>query len=297
MTSLNILLVGDESSAMRTLQQIEKTDHNVTGVVTTAPDETTVPAALWNYAQKKNYPRWDSRLVKEASFASIARDRAIDLLLNVHSLYLIHDDVLAAPKIGSFNLHPGPLPEFAGLNTVSWAILTGATDYGVTLHEMVGRIDAGRIAYESRFVITPHETALSLYSKCQRGGIPLVMQLIAQVATDPSDIPFQSQDLSRRRYFSGKSPLDGLIEWNQPAGKIDALVRACDYLPFSSPWGHPLALVDDRELTITKTSLTGITCDIAPGESRLVENKLQVATADEWLQVDRVLHKGKSVPV
>ena len=42
-------------------------------------------------------------------------------------IFLIKDEILHAPAIGSFNLHPAPLPRYAGLNSVSWAIPSEAS--------------------------------------------------------------------------------------------------------------------------------------------------------------------------
>ena len=70
-------------------------------------------------------PILPSTSVRDPEFAEWMRSEEIDLLLNVHSLYVIHADLVAAPRTGSFNLHPGPLPEYAGLNAPSWAIYHG----------------------------------------------------------------------------------------------------------------------------------------------------------------------------
>ena len=67
--------------------------------------------------------------------------------MNVHSLFLIHP-WSSAPTIGSFNLHPGPLPEYAGLNVPSWAIYEGEKrSHGVTVHWMDEGVDTGPIAW------------------------------------------------------------------------------------------------------------------------------------------------------
>ena len=67
-------------------------------------------------------------LVREERFAAFLETREIDLLLNVHSLFVIRPDALRAPTIGSFNLHPGLPPRYAGLNAPSWAIYHGSTN-------------------------------------------------------------------------------------------------------------------------------------------------------------------------
>ena len=101
------------------------------------------------------------------------RSEEIDLLLNVHSLYVIHADLVAAPRTGSFNLHPGPLPEYAGLNAPSWAIYHGESRHTVTVHWMEPGIDTGAIAYETSFEIAEDDTGLSLSARCVREDCPV----------------------------------------------------------------------------------------------------------------------------
>src|SRR5580692_7331177 len=69
--------------------------------------------------------------VKDPELAESLRSAQVDLLLNVHSLYIIHQGVLAVPRLGAYNLHPAPLPRYAGLNSVSWAIYHGEKEHGV----------------------------------------------------------------------------------------------------------------------------------------------------------------------
>ncbi len=73
------------------------------------------------------------------------------MLINVHSLLIMRGDVVEAPSIGSFNLHPGPLPGHAGLNAPSWAIFNDEARHAVTLHWMTAGIDTGAIVSEAWF--------------------------------------------------------------------------------------------------------------------------------------------------
>ena len=67
---------------------------------------------------------------------------------------------LHAPPVS--NLHPGPLPQYAGLNVPSWAIYNGEVTHGVSLHRMDSGIDTGPIAYQASVLIGPRDTGLSL---------------------------------------------------------------------------------------------------------------------------------------
>ena len=82
-------------------------------------------------------------MVKDPALAESLRSEPVDLLLNVHSLYIVHQNVLAVPRSGAYNLHPAPLPRYAGLNSVSWAIYRGEKEHGVTFTKWKPGIDTG----------------------------------------------------------------------------------------------------------------------------------------------------------
>jgi methionyl-tRNA formyltransferase len=106
----------------------------------------------------------------------------VDLLLNVHSLHIIHPAVLAATQIGDFNLHPGPLPHYAGLNVVSWSIYRGETQHGVTIHKMEDVVDTEAIAYQEMFDLNEDDSGLRVSSTCTRVGLKLIDSLLDAAA-------------------------------------------------------------------------------------------------------------------
>jgi UDP-4-amino-4-deoxy-L-arabinose formyltransferase/UDP-glucuronic acid dehydrogenase (UDP-4-keto-hexauronic acid decarboxylating) len=242
---------------------------------------TTEGGPAWALARKLGLPASPARQVRDPAFARELGQARVELLLNVHSLYIVPAAVLAVPSLGAYNLHPGPLPACAGLNAPSWAIYYGHETHGVTLHRMEAGIDTGPVLFEDRFTIQPTDTALSVALRCAQRGVELVKELLA--AGDPSALPHRPQDPAQRRYFGRGVPQGGRIDWHAPARRIHDFVRACDYTPFASPWGTPRATLEGREVEILKTAMTHEPCDAAPGT---VEGS-RVATADEWLELKR----------
>jgi UDP-4-amino-4-deoxy-L-arabinose formyltransferase/UDP-glucuronic acid dehydrogenase (UDP-4-keto-hexauronic acid decarboxylating) len=232
-----------------------------------------------------------------SSFAELIRDLDVDLLLNIHSLVVLGPDVVRAPRIGSFNLHPGPLPKFAGLNAPSWAIYEGQTAHGVTLHWMDAGIDTGAIAYDASFAIEDSDTGVSLMAKCVRHGVPLVLRLVADATRNPHSIPAVAQDLTSRRYFGREAPNAGKVVWSLRADEVVRLIRAADYSPFDSPWGIPRARLGNQPVGIAKASLTGEPTHELPGTvgHPLPSGAIAVAAADEWVAVRRMWHNGRYV--
>jgi UDP-4-amino-4-deoxy-L-arabinose formyltransferase/UDP-glucuronic acid dehydrogenase (UDP-4-keto-hexauronic acid decarboxylating) len=255
-------------------------------------------ATVASVARTLDVPVLPSETVRDPGLAGFIVDEQVDLLLNVHSLFVVNPEVVRAPRIGSFNLHPGPLPEYAGLNSPSWAIYRGERSHAVTVHWMDPEIDAGPVAYEARFDITEDDTGLSVSAKCVRHGLPLVDQLLDAAAADSAAIPRLPQDISRRQYFRrGEIPDDGKIVWSRSARHLVDLVRACDYFPFPSPWREPLARLGERELAVLKASRTDEPTEALPGTAReAAGDAVAVATGDEWILVHRVRLNGRPVP-
>jgi methionyl-tRNA formyltransferase len=155
-------------------------------------------------------------------------------LISANSTLIIPPDVLAVFEGQSLNLHPGLLPEYAGLHTHQWAIRNGETEFGVTVHRMEQRVDVGAIVGQVRFSIDPMDTGLSLFGRCLAAGAELVSRIVAQIISgDPlDDIP---QDLHRRRIYRHRDALEARIDWRESATRIVDFVRAGNYEPFASP--------------------------------------------------------------
>jgi UDP-4-amino-4-deoxy-L-arabinose formyltransferase/UDP-glucuronic acid dehydrogenase (UDP-4-keto-hexauronic acid decarboxylating) len=297
-SALRVLLVAGEAAGAHVLRVIEAGGYSVAGLLMSAGERGERPLgnAVLATVERLGCPLWPARAVRDPAFAEVIRHAGVDILLNVHSLYVIKGEILDAPRIGSFNMHPGLLPECAGLNAVSWALYEGKREHGVTVHWMAAGIDTGAIAYERRMDIEPHDTALTLSAKCVRLGVPLIEQLLKTAASDASAIPAYAQDLSRRSYRGREVPQGGRLEWTRQAREIVNFVRACDYLPFASPWGHPTASLRGQEVSVIKAALTALSSDEAPGTvGELRGRGMLVSASDEWVLVQRLMREGRAV--
>ena len=289
---LSIVLAAEEAAGLHVLRALARTPHRVHAVLTGGRETAADVAAL---ARRLGIRLWPAARVRDPELAAELAQARIDMLLNVHSLYLVHEAILEAPRLGAFNLHPGPLPRYAGLNCPSWAIYEGAHRYGVTVHRMAPRIDAGPIAYTESFDIEDTDTALGLATRCVRVGIPLLLRLVETAATDPAAIPAIAQDLTIRRYYGRAAPQNAAVAWSEPARRIAALVRACTYAPLPSPWGHAHARSAGARVELLEVVSTGVVCDSPPGTvCTAVPPALDVATGDDWLRVRRVRVGGRA---
>lgn len=293
---MNILLVGEAAAGTQALGVLRESGHRIVAVLSSPPSAKSGSGrgVLWNLAQKLRYETWPAQAVKEAALADRIRSAEVDILLNVYSLYIIRREVLEAPRQGCYNLHPGPLPRYAGLNSVCWAIYRGEKRHGVTLHKMLPEVDTGPIVFQEFVDITDQDTGLTLTSKCIQAGTPLIGRLLEAAAKSTNSIPLTVQDLTEREYFGKEVPQEGRILWGRPAREVFNFVRACDFLPFRSPWGYPRAVFHGGEIGIAKAALTGTTCTERPGTVGDVgESGAPIACGDEWLLVQKVMENER----
>src|SRR5262245_51644527 len=107
---MNVILAGEESAGIQTLKALARSDHRIVAVMASPTKKSLSSSTLWEVAERMGLPTWPSSLVKDPAFAGRIRDAEIDIILNAHSLFVMRGEVAEAPRIGSFNLHPGPLP-------------------------------------------------------------------------------------------------------------------------------------------------------------------------------------------
>jgi methionyl-tRNA formyltransferase len=282
-TELRVVIAGQESAGVRALELVVAHGHRVLAVLADRRDEPSTVVGAAAAADRLGIEVRDPALVRETAFASWLHEQSVDLLLNVHSLHLASDAVVGAPRIGSFNLHPGPLPSYPGLNAPSWGIYDLALSFGCTVHWMDAGIDTGPIAYAARFPIGDRDTGLTLTTRCVREGLPLLARLLDDAADGGARrIPRVEQDGERIERGPGP-PHEGRSPWSLPAERIAAFVRACDYGPFPSPWGRVRVKLAGADLAVTRATADGAEAppSAQPGDVLRVEDDDVLVAAGE----------------
>ncbi len=291
---LTVALAAEEAAGAQALRLLVRRGHRVAAVLSDSRGGDT-GATVANVAAGFGIPVRPAKEVRDPALAGELRATGVQLLLNVHSLYIVEDEVLAAPTLGAYNLHPGPLPERAGLYTPSWALYLGDELHGVTLHRMTPGVDEGPIAFAERFEVGPRDTALEVITQCVRRGLALVDRLL-DLAERGEPIPAHPQDLTRRRWFGAGPPEGGRLDWDRPAGQVADFVRACDYGPFPSPWGFPRCAAPREEVAIAAAEALPERTEAQPGTAAAAgHGGMLVSAADTWVRVDRLEVAGARI--
>lgn len=216
-------LVGGQSLLIRCAELLQQKGHRIVGIASSDP-------AVRHWAHAHTIPLGDRAVELRGA-------PAFDYLFSIANFTVLPADVLALPRRGAINFHDGPLPEYAGLNVPTWALLNGETAHGISWHLMTGDVDRGAVLKSRAFPIEAQETAFTLNAKCYDAGIESFGELIEELA-DGTLEPRQ-QDRSKYRYHAKcRRPAAACcVDWQAGAEAIDVLVRALDYGPYRNPLG------------------------------------------------------------
>jgi methionyl-tRNA formyltransferase len=83
------------------------------------------------------------------------------------------------------NVHPSLLPRWRGAAPVERALLAGDDETGVTIHETVKELDAGPVAAQRAFLLTPEDDAGTVYARAAE----LAVELLDEVLPEPVFTP------------------------------------------------------------------------------------------------------------
>ena len=73
------------------------------------------------------------------------RSLGIDYLVSFSATQRFKEPLIESPRKGAINTHYGALPAYAGLSPYFWHLHNKESQFGVTLHQIVSKLDAGPI--------------------------------------------------------------------------------------------------------------------------------------------------------
>ena len=183
-----------------------------------------------------------------ADFVERVRGLRPEFLFSFYYRMMLGPALLSIPGRGAFNMHGSLLPKYRGRAPVNWAVLHGETQTGATLHEMVGKPDAGRIVDQEAVPILPDDLAVEVFGRVTTAAERVLARSLPRLLAGTAAM--RAQDLSRGSYFGGRRPEDGRVDWRVSAKRVHDLVRAV-----APPYPGAFTEVEGKRLRLLRTRL------------------------------------------
>jgi methionyl-tRNA formyltransferase len=285
---MRIVFIGTGEIGVPTLRALEKSEHELVGVVT-QPDKPvgraqkiTAPPIKTAAAGSEMSILQPAR-IKDLQAIDQIRALAPDVIVVMAYGQILPRAVLEIPKIACLNLHASLLPRWRGAAPIQAAIADGDQETGITVMYMDEGLDTGDILLQRKIDISPSETGATLHDRLAQIAPEALHESLRLLAA--GNAPRVPQDKALATYAPKLNREAGRINWNETAVAIERKIRAY------YPWPGAFTDFKDRKLKIFAASIVDLRG--TPGAILRKDNELVIATADGALSLTEVQLEGK----
>jgi methionyl-tRNA formyltransferase len=225
--------------------------------------------------------------MKDGTFAAWLREQNVDVALVVAYGRILPKEVLAAPRLGCVNVHASLLPKYRGAAPITWAVVHGDPETGITLMQMDEGMDTGPMLEQFPTPIIPDETAGELSERLSALGALAVRKGLPRYITGAyTPIP---QAHARATMAPILKKEDGRIDFTRPARSVHDHVRGM------SPWPSAFTISRGKLLKVHSTRVTDApTRGREPGTVAFADKtRVVVACGERAIELVRVQLEGK----
>jgi len=198
---------------------------------------------------------------------------------------IVSQDVLNSFEFGVINSHFSILPEWRGADPITFSILSGQQQTGVSLMLLVPRMDEGPLIAYSEYNLPPTITTPELTDDLIEISNALLERTLPGYlagAIDP-----QPQTITKRQvsYSRKLTKNDGTLDWQKTAEELEREVRAF------AGWPKSRTELAGKSVAITKAHVVKAAC--SPGQLILNGKSLSIGTKHNALGIDALIPAGK----
>ena len=200
-----------------------------------------------------------------------------DLVVVVAYGMILPQRILDTPRLGCINGHGSLLPRWRGAAPIQRAVIEGDKETGVTIMQIVKKLDAGDMLHKEIYAIKPTDTSANVHdelSKLSAIGLKKVVLQIENGTLNP-----EPQDENLVTYAAKLTKEESLIDWTQTAEK---LVRKIHGL---NPWPVAHTIYNGLVMKIWNAEVLNEPTNFSAGQARSTHKTLDIATGNGFVRI------------
>lgn len=287
--SATIVFMGSPEFAAPSLRALHGAGHRIALAVT----QTDKPAGRGGKLQPSPVKRVAEALrievfqperLREEPVQARLRETGADAFVVAAYGKILPQAILDIPRRGCLNVHASLLPRWRGPSPISAAILAGDSETGVSIMQLVRKMDAGPVISRVSEPIRPDDTTGSLELRLAELGADELLRVLPGWLS--GELTAQPQDEEQAIYCHLVSKQDGWLRAELSAEEAERAVRACN------PWPGAFVLYRGERLAIWKSRLAAEARAGDPGALAAISGVPAVRFHDAWLALDEVQRPG-----
>ena len=282
---MRVVVAATAEVAIPTLEWLKESEHELIRVVTT-PDSRVgrgkilaqSPIAQW--ADKNHIP-----IEKPITSAEIATAfENADVVIAIAYGKILSAEVLSIPTYGCLNLHFSLLPAYRGAAPVQRALLNGESVTGISIFRIDENLDTGPIYIRKKYEINANANSAEVLRDLSYVGAESFFQVLNDVKNGVQPIVQETSGISLAPKISKE---EARINWGKSSVSLSNLVRA--FTPNPGAWTTHKGSV----IKIVEFGSGSMQEKLAPGFIHVIDKKMYVGTADEPIEISKLVPAGK----
>ena len=286
---IRLLFMGTPEISAKVLRTVINEGYNVVGVIA-QPDRPVgrkgllekVPTKV--VAEEHNIPVFQPvKIRKEYEFV---KELNPDIILTIAYGQIVPQGLLDIPKFGCLNLHGSLLPKYRGAAPIQYALINNDSVSGMTLMEMIDKMDAGKVYAKEEVIIDENDNCTSLFDKMGDAACKLVIEALPKYLN--GELVGEEQDKNQVSFCPTIKPEQEKINLDLTVKEIYGWIRGLSDAP-----GAYLYL-DDLKLKIYKAKVINNLVQGQIGEIvKADKNGLILQCKDGQLSILELQKEGK----
>ena len=284
-----ILFMGTPEIACGILQCLVDNHYNVVGVVS-QPDKKVgrkqilTPTPVKQVALSYGIPVLQPESVKDIYEDIKAMD--IDCIVTCAYGQFLPTSIIELAKIKAINVHASLLPKYRGGAPIHKCIINGEKETGISIMEMVKKMDAGDVCHVKKVEILEEDTMGTLYQKLMKCGQEALLEVIDDVLNGTAT--FIPQDESQATIAPNVSKEEEKIDFTKDGMSIYNHIRGL----IPAPVGY--VYLEGKKMKFHEVSIEHKECKEESGTILgLKDESLMVSLKDKTLFIKMLQPEGK----
>lgn len=163
----------------------------------------------------------------DAELEAWLQAQQVQLALVMAYGHLLRKSLLAVPPRGFVNFHASVLPHYRGASPVESAVACAESQTGVSLMQIVPRMDAGPVLGVETVCIdhARAETGADIRHKLASACVPLIARHMCELLSGAAASRFAPQDEARASYCRKLDKTDGQLDFNASTSALAARIN------------------------------------------------------------------------
>lgn len=283
-----IIFMGTPEFAATILQGLIDNNYNVVGLVS-QPDrpvgrkKVITPTPTKQVALKYNIPVCqEEKIKKDYSFVVNLKP---DLIITCAYGQIVSQGLLDIPPLGCINVHASLLPKYRGGAPIHRSIINGDKETGISIMEMLDKMDAGRVYAVAKEPILDSDNLETMFAKLQVLGRDLLLDILpSYIKGELKGVPQNEDEVT---YAYNIKHEEERIDWNKSSREIFNHIRGLYPAPAT------FTTLDDEVVKLYVSEIVDEETETIPGSIVSTKKGITVACGKGLLKIKELQVSGK----